>query len=545
MYNGSSWVTAGTSSLKIALSDTTGILPVSRGGTGSTTLLDNGLLIGAGTNPVEAVPMGAAGYLLMVNSGGTGYTWVSSTTAGVDTYQTDNEVRDLAGALSATSSGGLITITYVNNGDATSYLDYDIDTDLSNYNNLASKFFSTTTDTLLAGYGGTGITNPGAYGNVLISDGSGGYVLSATTSWDTHLSDSDISGFGYLKSLSLNDIAGVSTSSEDWGDLLMYNGSSWVTAGTSSLKIALSDTTGILPVSRGGTGSTTLLDNGLLIGAGTNPVEAVPMGAAGYLLMVNSGGTGYTWVSSTTAGVDTYQTDNEVRDLAGALSATSSGGLMTITYVNNGDATSYLDYDIDTDLSNYNNLASKFFSTTTDTLLAGYGGTGITNPGAYGNVLISDGSGGYVLSATTSWDTYLSDSDISGFGCSKSLSLNDIAGVSTSSEDWGDLLMYNGSSWVTAGTSSLKIALSDTTGILPVSRGGTGSTHLLDNGLLIGAGTNPVEAVPMGAAGYNSHDHRNCILCDQLLLVERLPNFERFPHQFFGNPGRRTVRHHH
>ena len=70
-----------------------------------------------------------------------------------------HEVLDLAGNLSATSSGGLITVTYYDLGDTTSYLDYDIDTDLSSYDNTTSKFFSTTTNDILdVAYGGTGTT---------------------------------------------------------------------------------------------------------------------------------------------------------------------------------------------------------------------------------------------------------------------------------------------------------------------------------------------------------------------------------------------------
>ena len=221
-------------------------------------------------------------------------TWDTDT----DTQRTDEEIRDIAGNLTATSSDGIITIAYNDLNSADSYLDLNIDTDLSLYDNLTSKFFSTSTD--------------------------------------------------------------------------------------------------ILDVAYGGTGSTSLTVEGLLIGNGTGPVQSVTMGTAGYLLMVNAGGTGYTWVSSSTAGVDTFQTDDNVRDLAGDLSATASGGVITITYVDNDDATSYLDYNIETDLSQFNNITSNFFSTSTDILFPAYGGLGanVTALGA-GELLYSSSVSAY------------------------------------------------------------------------------------------------------------------------------------------------------
>ena len=96
---------------------------------------------------------------MMVNQAGNGYEWIASTSAGVDQYRTFEEIRDTAAGLSSTTTDPFFTITYVDNGDSTSYLDYDIATDLSLYDNTTSKFFSTTTDTLGIAYGGTGATD--------------------------------------------------------------------------------------------------------------------------------------------------------------------------------------------------------------------------------------------------------------------------------------------------------------------------------------------------------------------------------------------------
>jgi len=55
-----------------------------------------------------------------------------------------------------------------------------------------------------------------------------------------------------------------------------------------------------------------------------------------------------------------------------------------------------------------------------------------------------------------------------------SINLTDLADVNTTNVQKGNLLSYNGSSWATTSTSSLNIALSDTSGILSVLQGGTG-----------------------------------------------------------------------
>ena len=551
-------------------STTTGPLAINWGGTGSTTLLDNGLLIGAGTNPVEAVPMGQAGYLLMVNAGGTGYTWVASTSAGVNTYRTDEEIRDISAALSATSSAGLIAITYNDNNNATSYLDFNIVSDLSQYDNSISKFFSTTTDLLAPAYGGTGLTGP-AYGQLLMGNNQSGY--------------SYISSSTFLRSgvAGLSSLADTNLGAPAYGDLLVFNGTDWINKATNTLGLVMTDYTGqsgyvaywndannltseqylstargglgtnvsaytgvltmfnntaiassTLQVPFGGTGSTTLLANGLIYGNGTGPVAAVPMGTASQLLAVNGAGDGYHWVDASSVGQP--RTDEEIRDISAALSATSSAGLIAITYNDNNNATSYLDFNIVSDLSQYDNSISKFFSTTTDLLAPAYGGTGLTGP-AYGQLLIGNNQSGY---------SYISSSTFLRSGVA---GLSSLADTNLGAPAYGDLLVFNGTDWINKATNTLGLVMTDYTGqsgyvaywndannltseqylstargglgtnvsaytgvltmfnnsaiassTLQVPFGGTGSTTLLANGLIYGNGTGPVAAVPMGTA---------------------------------------------
>mgnify|MGYP001090001477 CR=1 FL=1 len=69
---------------------------------------------------------------------------------------------------------------------------------------------------------------------------------------------------------------------------------------------------------------------GILVGDGTNYVKAIPMGSASRLLAVNAGGTAYTWVDSSAVGIDTWRTDEEIMDVAGAMIATTTRSSMSV-----------------------------------------------------------------------------------------------------------------------------------------------------------------------------------------------------------------------
>ncbi len=84
-------------------------------------------------------------------------------------------------------------------------------------------------------------------------------------------------------------------------------------------------TTGTLPVNRGGTGSTTLTLNNVVLGNGTDPVQVVAPGTAGNLLTSN----GTTWSSSPPA-TATYP---------GAGIAVSTGTAWTTSYTTSGSGT--------------------------------------------------------------------------------------------------------------------------------------------------------------------------------------------------------------
>jgi hypothetical protein len=110
------------------------------------------------------------------------------------------------------------------------------------------------------------------------ASGTEGMVLQSTgtsTRW-VATSSLGISGVTTLAGLSDTNISGPAT-----GELLSYDGADWVNVATSTLAIALGDTTGILAATRGGTGLSSVTQNQLLIGGAGNTWTQVATSSLG------------------------------------------------------------------------------------------------------------------------------------------------------------------------------------------------------------------------------------------------------------------------
>ena len=147
-----------TSTLNIALANTTGILPVNRGGTGPTTWTQYAIPYLTDSNTFGQIAIGTSTYLLAVNAGGNGYTWVNASSTG--TVLSQEQVEDYVGNMVDGNTETLISVTY-ESGDGT--LDFVVDNNLANYNNALSAFWSTSTGALPVAYGGTGTTTFNQY----------------------------------------------------------------------------------------------------------------------------------------------------------------------------------------------------------------------------------------------------------------------------------------------------------------------------------------------------------------------------------------------
>jgi hypothetical protein len=102
--------------------------------------------------------------------------------------------------------------------------------------------------------------------------------------------------------------------------------------------------------------------------------------------------------------------------------------------------------------------------------------------GQAGEILQTDGSGVFWTSTSSL-----------GFGTSNVATLNDLTDVIISSAATGELLSYNGSQWVDVATSTLGIALGDTTGTLDVNRGGTGLSSYSSGDLIYASGASTLD----------------------------------------------------
>jgi hypothetical protein len=144
------------------------------------------------------------------------------------------------------------------------------------------------------------------------------------------------SGVLSVSSSSLNlDIEGltdVTAMTETLGDLLYWNGTAWADLATSSLKVALDDTTGTLGVSQGGTGGTSFTAGQLLFGDGTNP-----LGTSASLFWDTS--TGRLGVGSTTPAATLSVTGNAWFDSNVISFASSSASTLVLRYFTEATST--------------------------------------------------------------------------------------------------------------------------------------------------------------------------------------------------------------
>lgn len=296
-----------------------GVNNVVHGGTGQNTLPAKGVLVGNGTNPIGSVISGSEGDVLTVDAAGNWVSLPSAAASGlVISNSSDNTEQYLM--MSRSVSGG-ITTSYIHS--ATTKLSYNPSTGVFTVPKLSGDGSSITninignisTGTLPVSRGGTGIASftvgdliycsttntltklpKGDSTKVLIGgDAPSWGQLNLSTQVSNTLSPAN-GGTGN-SAYSIGDILYASGTSSLSKISAVSSGNSLISNGVNSSpswgKIGLTThVTGTLPVSNGGTGTTTLTSNGLLVGNGTNPVSSLTPGAAGSSIQSN----GTTWV---------------------------------------------------------------------------------------------------------------------------------------------------------------------------------------------------------------------------------------------------------
>lgn len=280
-------------------SDVTGTLPVGNGGTGQTSLTSSQLLYGNGTNGLSSVATSSANCSGSVSC--SAFTVVGSVSPTITSSAITSAITAL-GPTGQTQSGATQTIA-----TSTTGTDFTI-TASGNTQTFNLPTASASNRGALSSADWTTFNNKGS-----------GTVTSIATNNGLTGGTITTSGTIGLAAITANSVLANAT-----------GGSAVPTAlATSSLGIALSDTTGTLAVNRGGTGATTL--SGVLKGNGTSAFTVAVNGTDYTLITANTCSAGNHVSAITAAGVITCSPD------------TGSGGtgLATTTPLSAGNLLEY------------------------------------------------------------------------------------------------------------------------------------------------------------------------------------------------------------
>lgn len=291
-------------------------VPVTLGGTGVTTLAQNGVLYGNAAAALGVTAAGTTGQILIGNTGaapswaalsGIGVTSFSGGTTGLTPAGVTTGAIVLGGTL-AVANGGTGVTTSTGTGSVV----------LSTSPTLVTPLLGTPTSVVLTN--GTGLP---------ISTGVAGLGAGIAT---------------FLATPSSANLATAVTDETGSGALVFATSPTLVTPalGTPSGVVLTNGTglplttgvTGTLPVGNGGTGAISYTANGVLYGAGTSPLLVTAVGATGEVLVGNTGaapswaalsGVGVTSFSGGTTGLTPASPTTGVITLAGTLAVANGG----------------------------------------------------------------------------------------------------------------------------------------------------------------------------------------------------------------------------
>ena len=503
---GNAWTQISTSSLGVALSDTIGTLSVARGGTGSTTL--TGLLVGNGTGSLLTAtlssPLSFSGSTLSI----------SQASDSVNGYLSNTNWSLFNNKVSSTSiDSSLELLNLLTDETGSGNAVFSTDARLSSTTLLASTLLtnatSTTFNTGLLGVGGssyftsllgTGLTNTSGALTVTLAPFS-----TTNLSEGSNLYFTDVRVGEYISSSSTIPHMGGTA----YGDLLRWTGSTWTTAATSTLGVALSDTTGTLTAVRGGTGLSSFTTGDILYADSGSTLTRLPVGAAGQVLKVQAGlpswgvdqtigGGGSDGIFATSSGriypldtasvvlvgTDATSTSNSIFEVSGqqyistrlaiATTAPSVGAALAVGgsgYLTGGLGVGVLNTNAGT-LQTSGNAAIGGSLTLGSALAAQYGGTGSTT---LTGLLVGNGTGS-LLTATVSGPLAFSGSTLS-----ITQSTNSTNGFLTSAD------------WTTFNNKISSSSLAQIFPFTPQAWGNSTSTLIgFNNGILVNAASSTI-----------------------------------------------------
>lgn len=480
---------------------------VAKGGTGATVFTANGLLIGNGTSAVSSTPAPSTAGTMLAWSG-SAFTWATALqkvtvagSGGVTVAQstdingqpvfnlgydpTQTSINNLTGTLSVAKGGTGTTSFTANtvllgngtgaiqatsapttantaltwNGSAFTWASFPANA-LTNFTvssngtlSVSNGTVSTSGANVVLGLSTTGVAQ-GTYTNATVSVDSYGRVTSVSSGGASITAGANYTNSGAKV---LDDTVTGSTLKFR----TIQTGSS-LSATQNSDNVTI-DVTNI-PVSKGGTGQTSFTANGVLLGNGAGSVGVSPAPTAANTFLTWNG-TGYAFAPAlggvTVAG-------------AGAASvATSTDGNGNPVYTVSVDPTQLSANNLQgtMNVSKGGTGATTFAS---NGLLVGNGTSALSTiavPSTVGTVLTWNGTG-------YEWDAVSAQS--SGL---TSVGITPGTGITVS----GSPLTANGS--MTVGVDQSSLSLNNFSDVLSVTKGGTGTSGLAANGVVIGNGT--------------------------------------------------------
>ncbi len=435
-----------------------GVLPVTSGGTGASTLTAGTFLVGAGTATVDTSKVVPAGAVV----------------GATDTQTLTNKTLTVAGGNTVESTSIRAVVISATAPTANQVLVASSSTAAS-WGTVPAGSIS---GTLGVAAGGTGLTNLGT--GFVIGNGTSPPSVTKVVPAGDVLGTTDAQTIsGKTISASTNTLVGathvqavsISTVAPTAGQILVA--SSGTAAAWSGLSAA--SISGIISVSNGGTGASTLTSNTFLVGAGTSAVtttKVVPVGV----------------VVGTT---DTQTLTNKTMTIAGGNSLeanTISGVLVAAVAPTAGQAL----------------VATSGSVAAWGSIGVAGGGTGASTLTA-GNFLIGAGTGivdtskvapaGAVV-GTTDTQTLFSKTLLSATNTIEATSVRTVV-ISATAPTANQVLVASSGTAASWGS----VPASSISGTLPVASGGTGASTLTAGSFLVGAGTSAVDTtkvVPVG-----------------------------------------------
>ena len=321
-------------------------------------------------------------------------------------------------------------------------------------------------------YGGTGLTTAPSYGQLLLGNSSGGYTLTATSS----LGLGTITAIGPTGQQVSSGAVTIATSTNTNNGI-----TSRITITGSGDTLTFSPSqTGVLAAAGGGTGQSSYTAGDLLYATGATALSKLGIGTGGYVLGVVDGAPAWVATSSINNGVSSVQqtygsAQTGAITFATSTATTFNGLTISNSITNSGGTFTFAPNSITGTLDN-SGLTNSSVS---------YGGVALSLGGTDATPAFNlvDATGLPISTGVSGLGANVATFLVTPSSANLAAALTDESGAagvfprfSLSGQAYGDVTIWNGTSWVNVATSTLGLPTSAITAIGPTGQTQTGST---------------------------------------------------------------------